>query len=137
MPADPPRPRRNPWDTPFWEACDEHRLIAQRCAVTGKLWLPPSPVSPFARDTRWSWQPLSGTGVIETWAMMHQRYYPDFPETLPYNVIQVRFDEGPSWISNLIDAGDARPEAGMRVQVRFVDYGADGECWSYPKFAPA
>ena len=133
MPTDPPRPKHNPWNTPFWAACNDHRLIAQRCAVTGELWLPPSPVSPHARDTHWTWEPLSGLGCIETWALMHQRYYAGFPETLPYNVVQVRFDEGPSWISNLVDRA---PESGMRVQVRFEDFGSGDERWSYPKFAP-
>ena len=84
-----------------------------------------------------TWETLSGLGTVETWAMMHQRYYRDFPETLPYNVIQVRLDEGPAWISNLVDAGERLPERGMRVRVRFEDYGQAGERWSYPKFAPA
>lgn len=137
MAVRPSRPRRTSWNTPFWDACDEHRLIAQRCAVTGRLWLPPSPVSPFARDTNWTWETLSGLGTIETWAIMHQRYYLDFPAELPYNVIQVRLDEGPMWISNLIDAGDRRPERGMRVRARFEDYGEGAACWSYPKFTPA
>ncbi len=136
MAADPPRPKRNRWNTPFWEACDEHRLIAQRCAATGKLWLPPGPVSPYARSSDWSWEPLSGRGTIETWALMHQRYYADFPETLPYNVVQVRFDEGPSWISNLVGAEGRLPQTGMRVQVCFEDFGSGAERWSYPKFAP-
>jgi uncharacterized OB-fold protein len=136
VPTDPPRPKRNRWNTPFWEACDAHRLIAQRCDASGRLWLPPGPVSPFSRDTRWSWKPLAGTATVETWARMHQRYYPDFPEALPYNVIQVRLDEGPAWISNLVSDDDRDPEIGMRVQVRFVDYGQGEGRWSYPKFAP-
>lgn len=137
MSADPPRPKRNRWNTPFWEACNEHRLIAQRCAATDKLWLPPGPVSPFARSADWSWETLSGRGRVETWALMHQRYYADFPDALPYNVVQVRFDEGPQWISNLVDIGDDSPKSGMRVQVRFEDFGSGAERWSYPKFTPA
>lgn len=135
MPADPPQPRRDRWNTPFWAACDEHRLIAQRCARTGRFWLPPGPLSPYAHSRDWSWEPLTGTGTIETWAQMHQRYFADFPETLPYNVVQVRFDEGPAWISNLIET-DREPRQGMRVAVRFVDFGGGDTRWSYPKFVP-
>ncbi len=136
MATDPPQPRRDPISKTFWEACDEHRLIAQRCEQTGRFWLPPSPLSPYAHSDAWTWEALAGTGTIETWAVMHQRYFPDFPETIPYNVIQVRLDEGPAWISNLIDT-ERDPEQGLRVAVRFVDYGEGDGRWSFPKFVLA
>ena len=136
MAAQKPEPRIDRWNRPFWEACREHRLIAQRCGETGQLWLPPGAVSPFAPGAAWSWAELAGLGRVESWVVMHQRYFEGFADELPYNVAQIRLDEGPQWIANLVGVEREALTADLRVRVVFVDPETP-EGWTIPQFTPA
>jgi uncharacterized OB-fold protein len=114
-----PLPEPDQWSQPFWDACREHRLIAQRCNVSGKIWYPPAPVSPVTRDANWSWTELSGRGVVTSFVVMHQKYFAGFADELPYPVIEVTLAEGPVLISNIVELGTGNLAVGMAVQVVF------------------
>jgi hypothetical protein len=134
MAYDKPLPAVDQWSKPFWDAAKDHKLMVQRCDVSGRTWFPPGPVSPVTRDGKWSWVELSGRGRIASWVVFHQRYFAGFADELPYTVVQVDLDGGPSIISNLVDVGDREIAVGMPVKVVFAD--ATDEI-SLPKFAPA
>jgi len=129
-----PLPVIDQWSKPFWEAAKEHRLIVQRCDTSGRTWFPPAPVSPATRDGKWSWVELSGFGRIASWVVFHQRYFAGFADELPYPVVQVDLDDGPSIISNLVNLDGREITVGMRVRVVFEDVTDE---ISLPKFAPA
>lgn len=131
MPYTKPLPVVDQWSQPFWDSCKQHKLIAQRCDASGTVWFPPSPVSPVTRDTKWSWTELSGYGRVTSWVMMHQRYFPGFANDLPYNIVQVQLDEGPTFIANMVDLKDRNIKVGMRVKVVFDDVTDE---FSLPKF---
>lgn len=128
-----PLPTIDVWSKPFWEACKQKRLIAQRCSASGTTWLPPSPLSPVTHDGNWHWVELSGLGRIASFVVMHQRYFAGFADELPYPVIQVDLDEGANLISNIVDLGDRKLEIGMRVKVVFEPVTDD---ITLPKFSP-
>lgn len=128
-----PLPAIDQWSKPFWAAAKEHRLLVQR-DPSGRTWFPPGPISPVTRTPDWSWVELPGTGRVASWVVFHQRYFAGFADELPYNVVQVDLDGGPSIISNLVDVGDRDIRIGMRVKVVFDDVTDD---ISLPKFAPA
>lgn len=129
-----PRPRIDPWNAPFWEACAERRLVAQRCRRSGAFWLPPSAVSPVTRTSEWDWVPLSGRGVIWSWAIMHREYFASFAAELPYNVAQIELEEGPMLITNIVGTDVRQIEIGLPVEVVWET--VDDEL-VLPKFAPA
>ena len=112
-----PEPRLDPWNGPFWDACQERRLVAQRCRETGRVWLPPSPVSPETHDEAWDWIELSGRGRIWSFVIMHQQYFESFAADLPYNVIQVELEEGAMMIANLVGVKNDAIEIGAAVEV--------------------
>jgi uncharacterized OB-fold protein len=118
-----PQPALDPWNRPFWAACEENRLIVQRCRATQQTWFPPSPVSPFKPDAGWDWIECSGNGVVQSWVVFHQKYFPGFADRIPYNVAVVRLDEGAVLVSN-IDAPNDEIKIGRRVSVRFERRGA-------------
>lgn len=128
-----PLPEPDQWSRPFWDACREHRLIAQRCDVSGVTWFPPGPVSPVTRDRSWSWVDLSGRGRIASFVIIHQKYFTGFADEIPYAVIEVELDDGPVLISNIVGLGKRTLEVGMRVQVVFEK--ANDE-FVIPRFAP-
>lgn len=112
-----PEPRIDPWNRAFWAACQERRLIAQRCDQTGRVWLPPSPVSPESHDTSWKWVELSGRGTVWSFVIMHQKYFESFRENIPYNVAQIELEEGAMIISNVTGLENQDLEIGMSVQL--------------------
>jgi len=114
-----PLPEEDKWSGPFFEAAREGRLVAQRCSATGKFFFPPAPVSPFTRDTNWSWEDLSGKGTIGSFVVMHQKYFPGFGDEVPYPVIEVELEEGVRLISNIVELGARALEVGMPVRVLF------------------
>ncbi len=118
MPYEKPLPDIDVWNRHFMEACAEERLIAQRCATTGAFWLPPSPVSPFTRNASWEWVELSGYGTIWSFINMHQVYFKSFADDVPYNVCQIKLDEGPFLLSNVIGCAidDIKIDAAVKVE---------------------
>lgn len=133
MSYDKPLPTLDVWSRPFWEACKDERLIAQKCAVSGEVWWPPGPVSPVTRQEDWDWVDLSGEGTVWSWVIMHQRYFAGFAPEIPYNIAQVRLDEGPILITNLVGVAEEDIRRDMRVRVVFEK--ATDEI-TLPKFTP-
>lgn len=114
-----PLPTPDKWSVPFFDACREGKLVAQRCDVSGTFFFPPAPTSPVTRDTNWSWVELSGRGKIASFVVMHQKYFPGFGEDGPYPVIEVELEEGVKLISNIVELGDRNLEVGLAVEVVF------------------
>lgn len=129
-----PLPEVDKWSGPFFAACREGRLVAQRCNASGKFFFPPAPVSPITRDKNWTWTPLSGRGTIASFVVMHQKYFKGFDEELPYPVIEVELEEGVRLLSNIVELGDRKLEVGMAVEVVF-DRVTDEV--TLPKFKPS
>ncbi len=129
-----PLPPIDLWNKPFWEACRQSRLTAQRCRRSGEIWLPPSPISPVTRTAEWDWVNLSGRGKVWSFVVMHQVYFESFAAEVPYNIVQIELEEGPHLLSNLLHIGLAEVRIGQPVKVVFEDV-EDG--LKIPKFVPA
>lgn len=118
-----PQPSVDRWNKAFWDACQLNRLIAQRCRATGKVWLPPSPVSPYAPEAGWDWIECSGKGEVVSWVVFHQKYFAGFADRIPYNCAMIRLEEGALLISNIEGPNEAI-HIGQRVTVAFEKRGA-------------
>lgn len=119
MTYDKPLPQIDVWNRPFWQACRDHRLVAQKCLDSGEVWLPPSPISPVSRSACWEWTELSGRGRVVSWVVFHKSYFKGFGAELPYVVAQIELEEGPNFLSNLLEEDAAEIEIGMPVEVLF------------------
>ena len=127
-----PEPTIDAWNKPFWDACNEEKLIVQRCRGTQKTWFPPSPVSPFAQDAGWDWVDCSGKGTVLSFVVFHQKYFAGFADRLPYNCAIVQLEEGAHLVSN-IDAPNDTLAIGQNVHVAFERRGS----FNVPVFRPA
>jgi len=128
-----PLPEEDKWSEPFFASARDGKLVAQRCAATKKFFFPPAPVSPFTRDKNWTWEPLSGTGKVASYVVMHQKYFPGFADEVPYPVIEVELDEGVRLLSNIVDLGERELTVGMPVEVVFQKA---SETFTLPVFKP-
>jgi uncharacterized OB-fold protein len=113
-----PLPRITELDRPFWDFARRDRLALQVCRHCHDAHFPPSPVCPRCLGEDQEWQPVRGTGTLESWIDVHRAYWPGFAGDLPYRVCLVLLDEGVRIISNLVGPSeDAR--LGARVTAVF------------------
>jgi len=109
----PPSPGIGPDNAPFVAAASEGRFLLPWCGDCGKAHWYPRAVCPHCLSSRTQWRPASGRGTVYSWSTM-QRAEPPF--TLAY----VTLDEGPTMLTNLVDAPAGGWRIGLAVQVRFV-----------------
>tara|TARA_B100001123_G_scaffold274571_1_gene305515 strand:- start:273 stop:488 length:216 start_codon:yes stop_codon:yes gene_type:complete len=63
---------------------------------------------------------------------MHQKYFESFSEDIPYNVAQIKLEEGAMIISNIVGVGNEDIEIGMPVHVSWETR----ENLTIPMFSP-
>ncbi|MFV0643900.1 MAG: Zn-ribbon domain-containing OB-fold protein [Sphingomonadaceae bacterium] len=114
-----PLPDTSRCNAPFFDACKENRLVAQKCDATGRFFFPPAPVSPYTRSKGWSWADLSGKGRVASFVVMHQKYFSGFADEVPYPVAEVELEEGIRLLTNIVELDAANIEIGMPVEVVF------------------
>jgi uncharacterized OB-fold protein len=108
-------PPDDPANRPFWEGAKRGMLMLQRCLDCGRHRFPAARYCVECRGERSEWVETGGTGVIESWCSFHKAYWPAFARDVPYEVVQVRLDEGVRLFSNLIGT----PRLGLRVRAKF------------------
>jgi uncharacterized OB-fold protein len=128
-----PLPHLTPSERPFWEAAHRHELRLQRCGTCGIIRYPIAPICPACLALAYTWERLSGRGVVSTWVVVHKVYFAGFAPDVPYNVAQVRLEEGPRLTTNLVEVDNAAIYSGMPVEVVFDDV---TETITLPKFRP-
>ena len=121
-----PSPGSGPDNEAFHAGAREGRLLLRHCDDCGKTHWYPRAVCPHCLSSSTQWKPASGRGTVYSHSTM-QRVEP------PYTLAYVTLDEGPTLLTNLVDAGPEGWRIGMPVQVRFVPTD-DGT--PMPVFAP-
>src|SRR4029453_6934512 len=118
---------------PYWAACREGRLAAQRCTACGHLRFPPSVICPKCLAEAHEWTTLSGRGHIYSFIVVHRPQHPAFFADAPYNVAIVELDEGIRLHTNVVECANEDLHIGMPVEVVFERI--DDEV-TRPKFRP-
>ena len=103
---------------PFYDAAAQGRFLLRRCRACGKAHWHPRSLCPFCfGETEWS--EASGRGEIYSFSVM-RRAKP------PYVVAYVKLDEGPTILTNIVDAPHDEIVIGQRVTLKFVPTGQGG-----------
>jgi uncharacterized OB-fold protein len=129
-----PLPPDDPANRPFWDGAKRGVLMLQRCLDCGRHRFPAARYCTQCRGERSEWVATSGAGVVESYCTFHRAYWPAFARDVPYDVVQVRRDEGVRLFSNLVGVPRERIRTGMRVRASF-DPVTPGV--TLVKFAPA
>ena len=130
---DKPLPAVTEDGAPYWAACREGRLTAQRCGACGHLRWPPSVLCPKCLEEGTEWLTLSGRGTIYSWIIVHRPQHPAFFADAPYNVAIVELEEGPRLHTNVVECPNEALRIGLPVEVVFEK--KDDEI-TLPKFRP-
>lgn len=109
----------DPTTEPFWLACQEHRLVVQRCASCGHHQFYPRPFCLACEATTLGWVEAKGTGTIYSLTTVRLPVTDELPP--PYLLALVDLDEGPRLLTNI--EGDTA-SIGDRVSLGWRERGA-------------
>jgi uncharacterized OB-fold protein len=118
---------RTPLPTPskltagFWEAARRHELVIQQCGGCGQFRHYPQHLCPSCWSDQWSWTPVSGSGVIYSYATAHRAFHPAWKDRVPYVVATVALHEGVRMVSDLPPEDTERVAIGLSVELFFED----------------
>lgn len=127
-----PAPTISAYNKPYWDAARQHELRLQRCSECGRFWAPPGPVCPFCFSGEFTWEQVSGQGVITSLIIFHKSYHPQFDNDMPLAAALVELAEGPRLITNIVQADETPLVSGLPVEVVFEDH----EDFTLPQFRP-
>ncbi|ETI61170.1 DNA-binding protein [Sphingobium sp. C100] len=114
-----PLPQLDELNRAFWTGGSAGRLMIMRCQSCAAYIHPPRPVCRTCLSEDVSPEAVSGTGVIDTFTINHQSWYPGLEA--PYVIARVALDDAPGVIltSNIVNAPVEAVEFGDKVKVTF------------------
>ncbi|MEM8499041.1 MAG: bifunctional MaoC family dehydratase N-terminal/OB-fold nucleic acid binding domain-containing protein [Pseudomonadota bacterium] len=123
-----PRGQDNGW---WWDACDEGKVLIQRCKNCQTLRHPPRPMCGECQSTDWDSVESTLDGEIFSFVEMH---YPKFPGyKYPLIVAVISLAEGTRIISNVVGIESDEVTIGMKVKGKVVQV---DEKTMLPQFYP-
>lgn len=125
-----PSPVPDALSKPFWDACNEERLVMQNCNACNWLQFPPEPTcSQCGSKDHLEWKQMSGRGKIHGYAVMYDTRIRTFQKEQPYNIALIELEEDPAILlySNLPGTPADNVPVGATVQVMFETTPATGQ----------
>lgn len=122
---------------PFWDACKQHELRAQRCSACHRYRWPPQDFCPECYSWDSEWMRLPETGTVSSYVVVHHVTNPAFAEDAPYILARITIDGTDGRVillSNVVDHPWEEVKVGMPVRL-FWDYATPE--FTLPKFRPA
>ncbi|MEV3964214.1 OB-fold domain-containing protein [Nocardia sp. NPDC050193] len=126
-----PLPTPTPVSQPFWDGCAAGELRFQRCSDCGHAEFDPAWMCRACGGDALEWQVSGGLGEITSCTVVHRPQTPEF--VVPYVVALVRFDEGFTMLTNVVDCTVDVVRTGLRVRTVFA---AVGEGFALPYVQP-
>ena len=117
-------------DKPFYDACNEERLVVQYCANCLRYQFPPRPeCTRCGNNASVEWRQLSGRGRIISRVVVHDTPTSSLIPEQPFNVAAIALDEEPEVImlSHLPGTPVDRVPIGAAVEVIFETTPATGQ----------
>ena len=133
LPEGMPSPHPTVDDAPFWQACQEKRLVIRRCEDCRLFYHPPLPTCPHCGSAHVHWKPVSGRGTVYSYTIGHHAVHPSLKGHSPYNVSVVLLDDADDvrLITNVVDVPPEQMAIGLPVEVCFEP---SGEGQMVPRF---
>jgi uncharacterized OB-fold protein len=130
-----PRPVPTDWSERFWTALrDEGTFLLQRCGDCREYAGYPKIFCPHCYSDALDWEPASGRGTIYTYSTVTANPPSTFVDELPYTIAIVDLEEGPRFLTRLVNADPDAIECGLAVKLSLER--VDDEL-TMPLFEPA
>ena len=105
---------------PYWDGLQAGRLLIQCCAACGRWRHYPRPLCPACQSPDHDWLPVSATGTVYSWTVLHQSALPELAGLLPLTLLTVTLPEGVRLLGRLRAGAHTEVRAGAAVQVSVV-----------------
>lgn len=109
---------------PFWQGCRERRLLFQKCSECGHVRYPASVICPECLSAANEWVEAKGVGRIYSFVVFQRAFHPSMADKIPYVVAVVELDEGPSFLTNIVDCDPAHVSCDQRVRLKWENAAA-------------
>ncbi|MGZ3627661.1 MAG: Zn-ribbon domain-containing OB-fold protein [Ktedonobacteraceae bacterium] len=104
---------------PFWEGCQQGKLLLQLCSECHHYQFYPRLYCMKCSSDALHWVEATGRGVIYSFTIIYQNKSPEFVHDTPYNVAIVQLEEGPRLLSNIVDVDATELHVDLPVTVAF------------------
>ncbi len=122
------------WQQPFWDSLREHNIKVQRCASCRAFRHVPKEICAKCHSTSFSWERVSGRGVVYTYTIVHRAPTPAYQAVAPYAIVHAAMDEGFRMVGTMTGVDPDAVEIGTPVRVVYTDLSPD---WTIVEFEPA
>ena len=119
-----PAPVPNDLTKPFWDACNERRLVLQICTACESLQYPPAPrCNQCGMADKLDWREAQGKGHIDVYLVMRDSRIKGFQGAQPINFAVITLDEDPgiNFLSNLPGTPPGEVPVGAPVELIFEE----------------
>jgi hypothetical protein len=106
---------------PLWDGTARKELLLQRCSACGAFRHPPSPICRSCLSDQHEWVAASGRGTVYTYAVVRQALGRGWEEKVPYVVAVIELDEGPRFLTNVVNVDPDAVQIGMPVEVVYLE----------------
>jgi uncharacterized OB-fold protein len=119
-----PQPRVTQLNRPFWDGCNNGRLVIQKCRACTRAVFYPRVCCPFCKAGDLDWIEASGRGKVISHTTVHRTHHDSFNAEAPYVFAAVALEEGPWLYAQVLEAPtDGTSLVGRIVTATFVDHG--------------
>ena len=118
-------PVPTPESAPYWQGCRESQLLLQRCGACGRHQFYPRAICTACSSASLSWAPASGRGRVKSYTVIRRAVSAAYEPDVPYVVALIELAEGPTLMSNIVDAPLEHVRIGAPVRVRFDAWSDD------------
>ncbi len=109
---------------PFWDACNERRLIVQNCKACNRMQYPPEKTcAQCGSDANLEWREVNGLGRINGYCVMHDSRIKRLQEDQPFNIAVIELEDDPAikFLSHLPGTPVDEVPVEARVEVVFEE----------------
>ena len=109
---------------PFWDACNERRLIVQNCTACNRMQYPPEKTcSQCGSANNLGWREVQGRGTVTGHIVIYDSRLRAWQEMQPYNVAIIALEENPDikFFSNLPGTPTDEVPFGAKAQLIFEE----------------
>ncbi len=121
-----PKPGPVPDDLskPFWDACNERKLVLQTCTACNRRQYPPeAKCYTCGSDEHLEWKEVTGRGKIHGYCVMHDSRLRLLQAEQPFNIVVIELEEDPEikFFSHLPGTPPDEVPVGAPVEVTFQE----------------
>src|SRR5665213_2975487 len=113
-------PVASPDTQPFWDGCKRGVFLLQRCKLCATFRHPPSPMCANCLSWESEWVEATGQGTIYTFVIVREAIRRGWEELVPYVVAVIDLDEGPKFVTNVVNKDPDSVAIGMRGKIVFT-----------------